>query len=141
MTSEQDTAKKIVDILNCGTTDLDRQTADKLIAARREAIVAAQVGAQGQQPAAGAVNACQRLGHARILPRGKLCNMVVQHNRRGWARPHGVQCRRGQAHAHQCRHREDAPRSPQAAPARISRSRSHESVRDIASEHSPVNWS
>lgn len=49
MTSEQDTAKKIVDILNCGTTDLDRQTADKLIAARREATAA--VLAQQSQPA------------------------------------------------------------------------------------------
>jgi hypothetical protein len=52
MTSEQDTAKKIVDILNYGTTDLDRQTADKLIAARREATAAAQtVLAQQSQPA------------------------------------------------------------------------------------------
>ena len=49
MTSEQDTAKKIVDILNYGTTDLDRQTADKLIAARREATAA--VLAQQSQPA------------------------------------------------------------------------------------------
>jgi hypothetical protein len=52
MTREQDTAKEIVDVLNYGTADLDRQTADKLVAARRKAIAAAQpVLAHQTQPA------------------------------------------------------------------------------------------
>jgi hypothetical protein len=40
MTREQDTAKKIVDVLNYGTSELDQQTADKLFAARRKAVAA-----------------------------------------------------------------------------------------------------
>lgn len=42
MTREQDTAKKIVDALNYGAADLDRQTAEQLAAARHKAIEAAQ---------------------------------------------------------------------------------------------------
>jgi hypothetical protein len=40
MTREQDTAKKIVDVMNYGTSELDQQTADKLFAARRKAVAA-----------------------------------------------------------------------------------------------------
>jgi hypothetical protein len=40
MTREQDTAKKIVDLLNYGASELDQQTADKLFAARRKAVAA-----------------------------------------------------------------------------------------------------
>ena len=42
MTREQDTAKKIVDVLNDGTASLDRKTADQLAAVRHKAIAAAQ---------------------------------------------------------------------------------------------------
>jgi hypothetical protein len=42
MTREQDTAKKIVEVLNDGTASLDQKTADKLAAARQKAIAAAQ---------------------------------------------------------------------------------------------------
>lgn len=40
MTREQDTAKKIIDVLNYGTSELDSQTSEKLLAARRKAIAA-----------------------------------------------------------------------------------------------------
>ena len=42
MTREEDTAKKIVDLLNDGTASLDRKTADQLAAVRHKAIAAAQ---------------------------------------------------------------------------------------------------
>jgi hypothetical protein len=40
MTREQDTAKKIVEILNVGASELDDQTSGKLVAARRQALAA-----------------------------------------------------------------------------------------------------
>ena len=40
MTREQDTAKKIVDVLNYGTSELDQQTSERLLAARRKAVAA-----------------------------------------------------------------------------------------------------
>jgi hypothetical protein len=40
MTREQDTAKKIVDVLNYGVSELDQQTSDRLLAARRKAVAA-----------------------------------------------------------------------------------------------------
>jgi hypothetical protein len=40
MTREQDTAKKIVDVLNYGVSELDQQTSERLLAARRKAIAA-----------------------------------------------------------------------------------------------------
>lgn len=40
MTREQDTAKKIVDVLNYGASELDQQTSEKLLAARRKAVAA-----------------------------------------------------------------------------------------------------
>lgn len=40
MTGEQDTAKKIVDLLDEGTGHLDYQTSEKLSAARRKAVAA-----------------------------------------------------------------------------------------------------
>jgi len=40
MTREQDTAKKIVDVLNFGVAELDDQTSGRLAAARRKAVAA-----------------------------------------------------------------------------------------------------
>ena len=40
MTREQDTAKKIVDVLNYGASELDQQTSEKLLAARQKAVAA-----------------------------------------------------------------------------------------------------
>jgi hypothetical protein len=40
MTREQDTAKKIVDVLNFGTAELDDQTSGRLAAARKKAVAA-----------------------------------------------------------------------------------------------------
>lgn len=65
MTREQDTAKKIVDALDYGTANLDRQTADTLVSARRKALAAAQpvYARQSQTALAGLGHSIQEYFH------------------------------------------------------------------------------